>query len=85
MKFIFEKKARKYLKKCDKKLKNRLFEEIYKLEKDPFPSGKKFKKMINTSPPKFRLRVGEYRLFYFVDFDSNTVLIRDIFHGHDGY
>jgi len=84
MKIIYKKKFRKNLKKVPKKFWGNVIERIDEFEKTPFPRGKKFKKLAKKDD-EFRLRVGEYRIFYSVDFENEMVLIRDIFHGHDGY
>ena len=84
MKVFFEKRAERFLKKCDEKLRNRLFEKISCLAENPFPSGEKFKKLIGKKDT-FRLRVGEYRILYSVDFSTETIFLRDIFHEHDRY
>lgn len=56
------------------------------LETDPFMSrsGSDIKKLkINKDLPLFRLRIGDYRVVYFLQ--ENKVLITKIFHRKKGY
>ena len=56
-KIEFQKAARKFLEKQDKKQRLRLYKAIYKL-----PYGNDIKHLIGTN--FYRLRVGDYRVLY---------------------
>jgi mRNA-degrading endonuclease RelE of RelBE toxin-antitoxin system len=55
------------------------------LSEDPFHSrsGVDIKPLIHTQPKKYRLRIGELRIVYYVK--SNTILLIDLFHRGQGY
>ena len=58
--------------------RKRLKEAIFALGENPFPPGKKWKRLVTTDPPINRLRVGDYRILYQVVGDE--VWILDIVH-----
>jgi mRNA interferase RelE/StbE len=68
--------SKKFLKKCDKLLYDRLICKIKELQKDPFSSD--VKRVINRKEKTFRVRVGDYRILYIVLTENNTLLISDI-------
>ncbi|AIY90021.1 hypothetical protein GACE_0975 [Geoglobus acetivorans] len=50
------------------------------------PFSHDVKKLVGTKePPLFRLRVGEYRIVFWVDWDSKTIYVERIFHRSEGY
>ncbi len=51
-------------------------EKIRVLGSDPFPSDSK--RVVGRKEKVFRIRVGDYRVEYLVDYDINEVLIADI-------
>lgn len=67
----------KFVKKIDNETKERIREKFLKLQEDPFPSeverveGYKDEKV-------FRVRVGDYRILYFVRYESNQIYITKI-------
>ena len=73
-----KKPALKFLKSItDKKLLKRIADKINGLEKNPFPQdierveGYKYVKV-------FRVRVGDYRILYFVDYSSSKIYIEKV-------
>ncbi|MFH1290932.1 MAG: type II toxin-antitoxin system RelE/ParE family toxin [Nanoarchaeota archaeon] len=66
----------KFLKKAEKEVRERIWEEVDKLKINPFPQnvvrlkGKKHK--------AFRVRVGKYRIQYYVLNETNELLIFDV-------
>jgi mRNA interferase RelE/StbE len=76
--------ALKYLNVLPKNTAERVFFKIKDLANNPFPAGKKFKKLSGTTD-EYRLRIGDYRVIYSVDFDQQIIRVRSIFHGHTGY
>ena len=68
--------SKKFLRKVDKQLFRRFMEKIRVLGSDPFPSDSK--RVVGRKEKVFRIRVGDYRVEYLVDYDINEVLIADI-------
>lgn len=50
--------------------------KIEKLQTEPFPQD--CKRVVGTKEKLFRVRVGDYRILYLVDYDRNKILIADI-------
>ncbi len=73
-----KKKASRFLKKLavanDRK---RIINAIEKLAENPFPSDAKRVEGY-TEPKVFRVRVGSFRILYFVNYQNLTVYIEDI-------
>jgi mRNA interferase RelE/StbE len=82
---LISKSFQKEFRKLQKDLQDRIREALKKLEENPFDarSGADIKLLENTDPKKHRLRVGDYRIIYFVD--GNTVKVLDVFHRGKGY
>jgi len=80
---VFRPRAHKHLRKIPLSFSQNILSAIEKFEKEPFPAGKKFKKLRGCD--EYRLRVGDYHIFYIVDFEQKEIIIRGIFHGHSGY
>ena len=68
--------AKKFLKKLDKFLTKRLLSKVEELREDPFP--KQVERVISKKEKVFRVRVGDYRILYEVDYKSNIVGIIQI-------
>ena len=68
--------SRRFLKKCDKRLYDRIVKKIKELAIEPFPSDSK--RVISKKEKVFRVRVGDYRIEYVVFYDKNEILISDI-------
>ena len=68
--------AKKFLKKCDKNLYERLISEIKSLSNNPFPQD--VKRVVGRKEKVFRVRVGDYRITYVVVYEQNLILIADI-------
>jgi mRNA interferase RelE/StbE len=73
--------ARKELSRLPTHLQNRVARVILTLEGDPFPHG--CKKLQNREG--WRIRVGDYRILYFVDAKSRRVVVGVIGHRRDVY
>ena len=69
-----EGQALKFLEKLkDAQLKKRLMDKIDELEQDPFPRNCK---MVEGYDQKvFRVRVGGYRILYYVVFETKTIYV----------
>jgi mRNA interferase RelE/StbE len=64
---------------------SRIKENIYPaLRKGPFfgPNIKRLKGEFNSI---YRYRIGDYRLFYTIDFEKKLIFILDIIHRKDAY
>ena len=62
--------SKKFLKKADKVLAKRLIEKIEKLMEEPVIRDTK---SVEGSKGIFRVRVGDYRILYEVDYNNNLV------------
>lgn len=68
--------AKRFLKKCDKNLYERLILKIKLLYNNPFPQD--IKRVVGKKEKVFRVRVGDYRITYIVVYEQNIILIADI-------
>jgi len=77
--------ARRQLDDLPPKERRRLVRALHALAEDPFRSraGADIKKLVGTDPPKYRLRVGEWRAVYWVGGDEVRVV--EIFRRGRGY
>lgn len=73
----------KGLKKLHPQDKKRILEEIEKLAQDPFPKGKKVKRLLGTTA--WRLRVGRVRAIYFVNESKKTIYLENVAYRKDIY
>jgi mRNA interferase RelE/StbE len=68
--------SRRFLKKCERGVYDRIVKKIKRLALDPFPSDSK--RVVGRKEKVFRVRVGDYRIQYVVFYDKNEILISDI-------
>ena len=68
--------AKRFLKKCDKNLYERLISEIKLLSNNSFPQD--VKRVVGRKEKVFRVRIGDYRITYIVVYEQNIILIADI-------
>jgi len=66
----YSRRSTNFLKKADKVLVKRLIEKIEKLRKDPIIHDTK---TVEGSKGVFRVRVGDYRILYEVDYKNNLI------------
>lgn len=66
----YSNRAKKFLKKADKTLAKRLIEKIEKLREEPVIHDTK---RVEGSKGLFRVRVGDYRILYEVEYTNNLV------------
>ncbi len=76
-----EKIGVKFKKKTYNKIQNYTYPQ---LRNNPF-YGKNIKKLVNYSPPTWRYRIGDYRLFYEVDQKENIIYIIALEIRHKAY
>jgi len=68
--------AKKFLKKAERQIAERIIKRIRKLREDPFPSD--VKRVVGKKDKIFRVRVGDYRIQYSVFYERNLIFISDI-------
>lgn len=73
---LLSKASKKFLKKCEKNLRERILINIKKLKGEPFPSNAR--RIIGKKDKIFRIRVGDYRILYQVFYDENKIFIIEI-------
>lgn len=79
---IIPKPVLKFISLLDTKDKSRILSKLQILEKNPKPNGSiKLKGYDNQS----RIRVGDYRIRYYVEIEKNEIVILDIAHRKDIY
>lgn len=78
----YSNQAVKFLKKTDKVLSGRLLNKIEQLRKEPIMTDTK---KLHGIKNMFRIRVGNYRILYDIDFDNKTIGIVKIDKRDDVY
>ena len=75
----------KQFKTLPKSMQNRVKIALAELEDNPFDSrsGADIKELKSTKPQKHRIRIGDYRIVYFVD--KKVISIIEIFQRGRGY
>ena len=76
-----------------KKIKSKLYVRYYaRIKERIYPSlrnnpffGVNIRRLKGELSSMYRIRVGDYRLFYTIDTDENLVFILDIMHRKDSY
>jgi mRNA-degrading endonuclease RelE of RelBE toxin-antitoxin system len=72
----FSRRARKFLEKCENELAKRLVNALDKLRQNPFPSdAKRVENQWFESEKVFRIRVGDCRVLYSVNYAKNRLII----------
>ncbi|MBI2172660.1 MAG: type II toxin-antitoxin system RelE/ParE family toxin [Candidatus Aenigmarchaeota archaeon] len=77
--------AEKFLNTLDRKIQPSIKEHLKTLSKEPYSKLLDIKKLkgMGRKPDIFRLRVGEYRIIYFIQ--GNEILVTDIIRREAGY
>lgn len=78
---VFARSAEKDLRNLSVETRTRIGRVIRKLEKDAFPPGAKRLK----GREEFRLRVGDHRVLYVLDYRSQVLTISAVGHRRDVY
>jgi len=71
----FSNQSKKFLKKSDNLLAERIFQKIVLLKDDPVPHTAK---KIVEEERTFRIRIGDYRVLYEIIYDKKIILIDKI-------
>lgn len=79
----FRPAAGRALRKLEREWQRRIAEGVEAIRHDPL--GAKAKKMKPRSPPRWRVRVGDYRIVYAVHEDAGEIEIVAIGHRRDVY
>jgi mRNA interferase RelE/StbE len=66
----------KFLKKADKELRQRVWKKLDELKQNPFPSD--VVRVVGRKEKAFRVRVGAYRIQYYVFQDKKEIAVFDI-------
>ena len=67
----YSRQALKFLKSLDKKLVLRILDKVEKLRDEPIPHDSK--RIEGSIEKLFRIRVGDYRILYEVDYKDNQI------------
>ena len=73
-----KKKALKYAKKLNKKRKNKLIEMLDILESNPLPFKKYDLKKLKGYQDTYRIRIGDIRIVYEINFIKKLIVIHFI-------
>lgn len=73
---IYSPKAQKSLKKLPKDYQRLILSKLPILQVNPKPRG--HDKIAAKKPPLYRIRIGDYRIFYFIEEGLKGVIIVDI-------
>lgn len=68
--------AKNFIKKLDSKSSQRIIKAIEKLAEDPIPHDAK--RIYGTSEKLFRIRVGDFRVLYRIDYEEIIIIVVDI-------
>lgn len=71
----YSKRFEKQIHKIPSKYQLLIIKDIIKCSKNP---QKDSIKLIDTKPPIYRLRVGDYRIFFELDNSSKTMIVTDV-------
>ncbi len=66
----------KFLKKADKELRQRIWKKLDELKQNPFPSD--VVRVVGRKEKAFRVRVGAYRIQYYIFQDKKEIAVFDI-------
>ena len=66
----------KFLKKAEKELRQRIWKKLDELKLNPFPSD--VVRVVGRKERAFRVRVGDYRIQYYVLQDEKQIAVFDI-------
>jgi mRNA interferase RelE/StbE len=73
---LLETPARNFIKKLDSKNRQRIVEAIEKLSEDPIPHNAK--RIYGTAEKLFRIRVGDFRVLYRVDYGEIIIIVVNV-------
>ena len=75
----FSKKALKFLEKSETPVAKRLFNAITEIKNNPFPVDvKRVENQWFENEKVFRIRVGDYRILYSINYQKNRLMVVNI-------
>ncbi|OGD89396.1 hypothetical protein A3D04_03955 [Candidatus Curtissbacteria bacterium RIFCSPHIGHO2_02_FULL_40_16b] len=69
-------RAQKALRKLPKEYQSLILKKLAALRDNPKPRG--YDKIAARMPPLYRIRIGDYRVFYFIDEQLKEVIVVDV-------
>lgn len=76
-------RAQKDLDRLDRRVLERVWEAVQILRQNPWPPASR--RLRHPAIGEYRLRVGDWRVFYDVDQESKTVVILRVMHRREAY
>jgi mRNA interferase RelE/StbE len=76
-------RAEKDLRKLTSDMIARVKESVLALREEPRPAGSR--KLVNVSPETWRVRVGDWRVFYRIDDHAHVVTVTNVTHRREAY
>ena len=77
-------KASKKINSLPANVKEHIKQKLKEFSQDPFAFD--VKKLIDAGKhPKYRVRIGDYRIIFTIDYESKTIYILRFFHRKEGY
>lgn len=73
---LYSPKAQKAIRKFPKEYQKLILTKVLILKENPKPRG--YDKIAARTPPVYRIRIGDYRVFYFIQEERKEVIIVDI-------
>jgi len=80
---LADRRVRKDLDRLDKTVLERVWEAVQVLKQDPRPPAAR--KLRHPAIGEYRLRVGDWRVFYDVDEDTKAIVILRVMHRREAY
>ena len=68
--------AEKFLKKCESQLRDRIIHRIERQQENPFSADAK--RIVWRPERLFRIRIGDHRVLYLVEYERNELFVADI-------
>jgi mRNA interferase RelE/StbE len=79
----FQASAKKEIKRIPSEVLSRLKLAVMGLSAEPRPVQSR--KLVNVSPETWRIRVGDWRVLYFIDDSQKIVEVVHVFHRREAY
>ncbi len=73
LEITLDKQADKFLRKCEKVLFERIIEKLKDLKNTPVPHDAK--RIIGYNEPTFRIRIGDYRALYRINYTEERIIV----------
>ena len=70
---VLDNQADKFLRKCEKLLFDRIVKKLELLKLNPVPHDSK--RILGTEEATFRIRMGDYRALYRINYETKKIII----------